>query len=80
MVAQNGWVAISDDKLTKKRSEYEAIINYQARCLVIEDGTIKAEEAAELIIKNLPKIARLCAETGPLLCILLINGGVKRVI
>lgn len=58
MVAHNGWVAISDDKLTKKRSEYKAIINYQARCLVIEDGTIKAEEAAELIIKNLPEIVR----------------------
>ena len=80
MVAHNGWVAMSDDKFNQKPSERDVIIKYQARCFVIEDGTITAEEAANLILDNLVEIARMCAEMGPLLCILLINGGVERVI
>lgn len=80
LAADKGWVSISDDKFTKKESERDTIIKYGARCFVIEDGTMTAEEAANLVINNLGEIITTCQELGPFLCILLTNGGIKRII
>ena len=80
LVADQKWVGISNDKFTKKPSERETIEQYNVRCFVIEDGAITAEEAAKLVIDNLVKITTLCQEIGPFLCILLTNGGIKRII
>ena len=80
LTANKGWVSISDDKFTQKELERETIKKTGARCFVIEDGTITAEEAANLVIDNLGDIITICQELGPFLCILLTNGGIKRII
>lgn len=70
LAAEEGWIAVSNDKLRNKPAERETIAQVGARCFVLEPGEMTGEELAELFINYLTEILRICEEPGPFLCII----------
>ena len=70
LTAEEGWIAVSNDKLLNKPTERDTIARVGARCFVFESGEMTGEELAELFIYYLTEILRICEQPGPFLWII----------
>lgn len=65
-VGASGWVILSKDKdLRKNYLEIKAILNSGARAFVLTAGEIRKEEQAEVFLRAMPRIKRICRRKGP---------------
>ena len=63
---RRGWVVLmKDDRIRRRPAEQAAVIAYDVRCFVLTKGDLRAEEAADWVLRNLAAIEHACESPGP---------------
>ena len=65
-IGTNGWVLLTKDREIRRRPlEIEAILSAGARAFVLTATDLRREEQAEIFLRAMPKIYRICKRSGP---------------
>jgi hypothetical protein len=65
-IGERGWVLLTKDKDIRRRPlEIEAILNSRVRAFVLTASGLRREEQADIFLKAMPKIHRVCRRRGP---------------
>jgi len=65
-VGVHGWILLTKDKNIRRNTlEIHAILNSGVRAFVLTATALRKEEQAEVFLKAMPKIGRICVHPGP---------------
>lgn len=65
-IGDRGWVLLTKDKDIRRRPlEVEAILNAGVRAFVLTATELRKEEQAEIFLRAMRKIVRICRQRGP---------------
>ena len=65
-IGARDWVLLTKDKDIRRRPlEIEAILNSHVRAFVLTATQLRRDEQAEILLKAMPKIRRICQRPGP---------------
>lgn len=65
-VGERRWVLLTKDKDIRRRPlEIEAILNARVRAFVLTATELRREEQAQIFLKAMSKIQRICRRPGP---------------
>lgn len=65
-IGARDWVLLTKDKDIRRRPlEIDAILNSHVRAFVLTATELRREEQAEIFLKAMPKILRICRRLGP---------------
>ncbi len=77
-VGAKKWVVLTKDRHIRRRElELDALVHARVRAFVLIAGDLTGPEQAEVFVKALPKMTRICHATrGPLIGAVSAGGGV----
>ena len=65
-IGDRRWILLTKDKNIRRRPlEVEAIINAGVRAFVLTATELRGVEQAEIFVKAMPRIVRICRQRGP---------------
>ncbi len=66
LVGENDWIALTKDKRIRlARENYQALITHRVRCFYISNQGVTGDEMAARYLRNLSRITKACARSGP---------------
>ena len=78
VVGARKWVVLTKDRHIRRRElELDALMNARVRAFVLTAGDLTGQDQADVFVKALPKITRICqASRGPLIAAVSAGAGV----
>lgn len=78
VVGAHRWIVLTKDRQIRRRPlELHALINARVRAFVLTAADLTGAEQADVFVKALPKMNRIChASRGPFVCVVSAGGGV----
>jgi hypothetical protein len=65
-IGQHGWVLLTKDRGIRRRPlEVEAILNARVRAFVLTATDLTREAQADVFVRAMQKIVRICEQRGP---------------
>ena len=80
IIGQREWVLLTKDKrIRKNQLEVEAILNAGIRAFVITATSLNHRQIADLVSNALPKITRICQQSGPFVYSITSTGSMSQI-
>jgi predicted nuclease of predicted toxin-antitoxin system len=80
VIGARQWVLLTKDKdVRRNQLEVQAILNAGVRAFVITAANLTREQLAHLVLGTMPRIIRICRQTGPFVYNITASGAVSDV-
>lgn len=80
LIGQRNWVLITKDKnIRRNQLEVDAILNANLRAFVITAVNVGHHQLADLLIKVMRKVLRICRQQGPFVFNITAGGTISQI-